>query len=508
VGLVSLAVNAATAVLIHWPQPAVQDEFAYLLAADTFAQGRLTNPPPAMAEFFAAPHILMQPTYQAKYPPGQGLMLALGQVLCGEPIVGVWLSLSLACAAVCWMLQGWVPRRWALLGGLLAGLHYGLITSWGQSYWGGGIALAGGALVYGTLPRLLRNAKPKHGIVLAAGLVLLALSRPYEGLVAVLPAAALILLRCVAEYRAKAPRQLFRAALPFAVLMLSAAVWWSYYNWRVTGDPWLMPYQLHWKLQTGDASLAYVLVGGVNHGLDTASQVPWNERWFSLVNGTSVASKLLRQWAFWASPALIPALLTVAMTWRSRCTQLAAVTCLLVLTAAVCEGTRCHTHYTAPVGVLYFALVVQGLRWLRVWRWQGRPSGRLFAAGLPIVFIAATGLALATEWSERPYPSGHAWSLARASVCAELEAQPARDLVVVRYSPNHSVHHEWVFNRADLDRAAIVWAHWRGPSEMHRLIDRFSGRRVWLLDASSNPPRLAPYRAAVEPSPTRNLVLQ
>jgi hypothetical protein len=65
-------------------------------------------------------HVLQQPTYASKYPPAQGLVLALGQVLCDQPIVGVWLSGALASAAICWMLLGCLRPRWAALGGVLA----------------------------------------------------------------------------------------------------------------------------------------------------------------------------------------------------------------------------------------------------------------------------------------------------------------------------------------------------------------------------------------------------
>src|SRR4051812_27533202 len=44
VALFALALTAAISILVDFPEPAVHDEFCYVLAAQTFAHGRLTNP--------------------------------------------------------------------------------------------------------------------------------------------------------------------------------------------------------------------------------------------------------------------------------------------------------------------------------------------------------------------------------------------------------------------------------------------------------------------------------
>jgi len=137
---VALAARAVLLPVLPVREPMITDEFSYLLAADTFASGRLANPTHPMWRHFETMHTMQHPAYAAMHHAAQGMVLAMGKVVFGHPWAGVCMSVALMCGLLTWMLQGWLPPAWALLGGLLGVLRLGLYGYWINSYWGGATA--------------------------------------------------------------------------------------------------------------------------------------------------------------------------------------------------------------------------------------------------------------------------------------------------------------------------------------------------------------------------------
>src|SRR6266851_6252778 len=228
------------------PVPGIHDEFSYLLMADTFAHGRLGNPPHPMWMSFESFHVNWFPTYSSKYPPGQGAVLALGQLL-GNPWIGVLLSVAAMCAAMLWMLQAWLPARWAFLGAALVALKFGIASYWINSYWGGAVAATGGALVLGAMPRIVRRSRTRDALLLGLGIAILANSRPYEGLPLSISVAGWFLWWLAGKAKSNAtPRmRIIRVFAPLSVGLLLIVGFMGYYNWRLTGKTLLFPHALN-----------------------------------------------------------------------------------------------------------------------------------------------------------------------------------------------------------------------------------------------------------------------
>jgi hypothetical protein len=484
--------------LLPVPVPITHDEFSYLLAGDTFAHGRLTNPAHPMGVFFDTIHVNQQPTYMSKYQPAQGAVLALGQIF-GHPWIGVLLSTAAMCAAVVWMMQGWLPPRWALLGGVLVLLRLGIFSYWMNSYWGGAVTAIGGALVVGAMPRILRSSRPRDALLLGAGVAILANSRPLEGAIFSLPVIALLFLWLCSKRSPSLRVTLPQLVLPFCAVMLFGGIFLGYYNWRGTGNPALFPYVVNERTYVTTPTLFWQKARPPLHYANPQFDAFYNgwvrqlwlegqvdSVWHAAKHMFSAASKVTY---FYAWPELCVPLLALPWMVADRRTRFLLVQTILCFIGFLLVPWF-QPHYAAPLLGTLFALLTQAIRHMRHWRHGERPVG----IGLSrVVVLAALFLAPFHPHAEalgHPVPSGIEY---RALFEKQLTAAPGEYLLIVRYSPKHDVLQEWVYNRADIDHAKVIWAREIPGMDIHPLLNYFRGRQVWLVEPDATPPRLTPY---------------
>lgn len=462
----------------YLPQPVIHDDFSNLLASDTFASGRLTNPAHPLWQHFESIHIIQQPTYMSKYPPGNGLMLAIGQALFGEPMVGAWLSMGLAAAAIAWMLQGWLPPYWALLGAVIAACRFA--PSWGELYTGGALAACGGALMMGAVQRLIGSARPGYAILAAAGAVVMANTRPYEGLVFAAVCAAFL-----AASRPTLKTGLTRIIAPALLVLLPAAVWMGYYNQRITGDPLLLPYRLHDA--TYAANPLFLWQPDLERIPDYRHQSmrDYYEGWERprylrkreyLGFNSSLVTKIYVFSRFFIGPTLLIPVL-IMLPWRRRAGMALPGIAVVAILLALTQALYLHPHYVAPAAGAMILIAVQGMRRLRLWRPRGRPVGAALTAGIvgvSLLYLLAPLSVVLTGPGREATP--------RTKIVRQLQEQSGEHVVLVRYPPGHSSHEEWVYNRANIDQAQVVWARGLDAPSNRRLAAYFSGRRFWRLE--------------------------
>lgn len=475
----------------NWPVPRVHDEFSYLLAADTFAHGRLANPTHPEWEHFETFHEIFQPTYASKYPPGQGVVLAVGQVLGGDPLVGVWLLSGLGAAATYWMLLGCAPPVYAALGALLWAAHPRFQLAWGQSYWGGTLGFIGGAIVFGAAARMVRRTTTTDALALAGGAVILALTRPYEGLAFCLAVGAWVLWSWRVRGGPTRRDFLVKLAAPAAVVLGLGGVALGTYNHAVTGSAATFPYSLHESrygqtpmllLNSPPAPPAY------RYSEIEDFHSGWEKQWYtrqSTLRGwlsTKFAVTMYSGYYFLTPVIAAAALACRPWRWRRLTPAVGVAAATYAATLAV---TWYNPHYFAPFIPLLFVASAAGLRRIDVYSRQwfgGWRAAPILVLAQVVMFVMA-----ATRHVQTPQPG---WALQRAAIAEELAKSPGRHVIFVSYGVDHNCHSEWVFNGADIDSSKVVWARSMGSAGDAELMGYYPHRQAWLCEPEAQ--RLVP----------------
>lgn len=486
-------------ILIHlgWkgtiPRPGTYDEVVYLLHADTFLQGRWTNPTPAGWEHFESLHVTLSPTYHGKYQPGMGMILALGQWLFQHPYAGVVLALLFASVSLDWMFSRWLPDRWGLLASLAASLT--LVENWNNYLVGGPLSAATGALLLGTLRAVLeRGSRWTDGFVLGICFTLFFWTRPFEGAIF----SAVVCLYAVWELvRLKRWRELVWPLLPGCLFILCiAGVVQASFNQACVGSYWYLPYLEHerqyfltpsflWQSLRQDVPVfRHRDLQKFHEGVLDFFQ--WQQSGQHLLEHFSFKWGVSWLWfhhVFWlAFIAVIPELLS------NRWCRFALILWFIFLLSTMWV-TWLFPHYIAVSLGLVTYVMVMSLRYLAAWKYHHRPVGRWLTTALVLSYVMVFVLKLQFTAPTDVFPEVQQ----RHHLEQQLQSTGEKHLVIVEYSENHPVGHDWIYNSADFSKQPVLWARSMSKEKNQNLLKSYPERRAWLLHVDNEKVQLLPY---------------
>jgi hypothetical protein len=493
-GILGLCLAIVTTATIGFPPPRIHDEFSYLLSGETIARGRLANPPHPMAHHFESFHVLQEPTYASKYPLAPGLFIAAGIKLVQLPVAGIWLSFAFLVAAINWMLRPWVRPRWALWGAVAAALwlcgRHAWAGYWTYSFWGGNVPALGGALILGGLRRLASTPTIPASLALGSGVALLALSRPFEGLLFSLVPAGAVAWILVRHLRARAWRPVLTTVAPLATVLAGAALLMGLHNAKTTGSALKPPYLAydeayasspHLLFQARPPMPAYRVAAmesfytkGSGFTSPPAGMVEFAKR---LPEGFG---RVMRFYVPWFS---IP-LLFVAAAFLRGWPLLAVATVGTTAVAMVLTLYPSQPHYAAPAAAAWCIILTGAARRLSQLDFRGYRAGRILSLFV-MACIAGSALLQFTIGVALRGRRANEWHWQRQTMERTL-AKSGRHLVIVEYGAEHDPNKEWVFNHADIDGAPVVWARSIDDSSDAALQRYFAARTPWRLQIADD----------------------
>ncbi len=479
------------------PQPAIHDEFSYLLIADTLLAGRLANPLHPMWEHFETIHVIFNPTYASKYPVGQGFILALPQLFGLPAYSGVWLSCGLMSAAIFWMLRHWLSPGWAFAAIMVVLPRVSVMSVWMHTYWGGAFAATGGALAVGAFARLLARPSAKYALLLGLGIAILANTRPYEGAATVLVLAVALLVWLLRSKALPAAAKVRQILLPLALTSAATISFIALHNWSVTGSVMKLPYMrnreiygtpqtFYWQEPSPPGSFSNKQIRA-----NYLWQLDMHQKGRSLAKlGEATWNKLAESWRFFLGPVWLVPFLFLPVCIRRPGYLVPACALGLVLVAVSCYPFF-FPHYLGPVTGIIVLFTACGLARLKEASFRGKPFGNaavrmLVLAGIVSFFYQISldyAFSDAVRQPKKP----------RTQVVEALNKLGGNHLVLVRYGVDHDFHKEIVYNAADIDASSIVWARDLGPISNQRLLSAYKDRRAWVFEPDDRPPLLTPY---------------
>jgi hypothetical protein len=331
---------------------------------------------------------------------------------------------------------------------------------------------------------------------MAAGTVMLATSRPYEGLVFCLLVGAWVLIHWAHRGMPSIRPLMLKLVLPQAVILLAGGAALATYNRAVTGDALTFPYVVHERAYAQCPMFHGQSPSKPEYRHEVIEQfhTGWAMDWFrrqETLRGL-LYTKFAVSWfaAGFFVPTVLAGAVLLARPWRWKRLRPVVVVFALALLASFLSLFS-FPHYMAPFAPLLLIIVIAGLRRAEYFSRQRLGGFRL----APVLIGLQACLFLVAAVNHIASPKS--WADQRAQIVVNLRAIPGQHLVLVRYGANHNPHQEWVYNHADIDASKIVWARAMNAENDNELIRYYADRQVWLLEPEAQSLRPLPRSAAM-----------
>jgi hypothetical protein len=467
------------------PAGLLHDELAYVLQAHLFSHLRWTAPGPPMPDFFAQPHVLVDPVVASKYPPGHSLLLALGDVV-GLPALSV-AALAALRAGLTFALARRLTNGAIALGTWVL-LFHGQSLYFAASYFSETTSGAMLLLAWYALLRWHGEGGRKWMALVALAVGWCAITRPFSAALFAVPIAFVVLRQLLRT------RQWHELAVGIAVGTSALAILplWSA---RTTGDWRVSPVSVYMRdympfdrphfgydstppRRTPPPDLAFV-----NASLDSVQRA---HTWAAVPESAKERAGFLAAQSWW-DPRVEGGLALLGLLTAPFVALVGAASVVILFVGYLAHPTwpswTIYYMEIAPVLAFYavcgFALVLRVLARepQRAWDWARAPRAAF-------AMLVALLLCLPMLRIEMRFDRGqHLGNANYPSRFRQAVAQiPDRSILFVRHAKWHEGHWSLVENDPDFARSRVWIAYDRGDSANAALMRKVPERNAYLYD--------------------------
>jgi hypothetical protein len=468
---------AALAVFSYQRHPHVPDEVSYLYQARYFARGMLDMPPPPVLAAFNLDLMTYEATrWYSPVPPGWPAVLSLG-VMAGVP----WLVnplLNGACVLLTYLVIGDISgrriARWSVL--LLATSPWFLFM--GMNLMTHTAALFFSLLAALAVARMRRSGRLTWGILGGAGIGMVSLIRPLEGLAV----AALLGLWALGGRSTR-----FRFAIPqVATLALASMVSGAAvlpYNAAISGDPTVFPLMAYTDALYGKDVNA--LGFGANRGIGWPGLDPLHGHGpldvliNANLNGYQVNVELLG-WSI-GSLLIIALLLVSRRLTREDWWMIAPIALIVGLHSLYwfSGGPDFGARYWYLIIVPCIALAARGIETLSAMSDAPHDrSGVRVSIGAVVLCVIAAAVFVPWRTVDKYY---HYRRMEPGVERLAREHDFGSSLVLVRGRRHPDYASAAMYNPLDLRAAEPIYAWDRSPQARAEVLRAYRDRQVWIV---------------------------